>query len=405
MLTAEPSPLPPLPQRSITLFLFLFPNVIQFALFSLLAVYYAQVVHKPNWKKKYRRRYKIAHFTVNTFFIVLTATLCVCSKKTFGLSDFEPLVDKIYLAYVGTLDVLLSIMLTVYGAKFDRCLTHQKQLLPRSRKTFKIMNMTLVAVFLIRSLYAFLDGTGLVPRRHKIISLTREHDPVFFGVFIFFFCTECLPLLIIVGLIWKVPKKQAQRLGDGWGGLPTSPRSREYKRFDSGRGSSDTQASEADLSIENLSEVDLYDTLRPLKQSLISKADVSNGVFEDIRRYDSPPQSEEHLTKFSVGSTSTVGSSDERKNFSQIQASFGCDTISPYDILMHYTNRGKYTAGVKRGGGGDGKSLSTSAPRDLHTAAVSGTPAGIARASSYGYKLGGRASASAEATGTSTMHG
>lgn len=39
-----------------TLFLFLFPNVLQFACFSLLAMYYVSVVHKPEWKKFYRKR-------------------------------------------------------------------------------------------------------------------------------------------------------------------------------------------------------------------------------------------------------------------------------------------------------------------------------------------------------------
>jgi len=43
---------------SVTLFLFLFPNVLQFSIFSLLVVYYVQVVHKQKWKSAYRLKYR-----------------------------------------------------------------------------------------------------------------------------------------------------------------------------------------------------------------------------------------------------------------------------------------------------------------------------------------------------------
>ena len=52
-------------------------------------------------------------------------------------------------------------------------------------------------------------------------------------------------------------------------------------------------------------------------------------VFEDMSRYDSPPQGSGHLSpgrgeKFAVGSNTS--SNDPRQHFSNMQASFGSDT-------------------------------------------------------------------------------
>ena len=62
--------------------------------------------------------------------------LCLAYSVDIGGDNAAKILDLLYLAYLGLLDILLSTMLIIYGMKFDRCLTYQKQLLPRSRKTF-----------------------------------------------------------------------------------------------------------------------------------------------------------------------------------------------------------------------------------------------------------------------------
>jgi hypothetical protein len=121
-----------------------------------------------------------------------------------------------------------------------------------------------------------------------------------------------------------------------------------------------------------------------------------NGVFNDLGRYDSPPtdgttaplhtgmgNAAHDSSKFVIGSNN---SSNDPKSFGNIQATFGSDTISPYDILTNYTNRRNSTrrGTLTGGGGGSGVSsgssnkrlsvskgssqsdlMSASAPRDL----------------------------------------
>ena len=108
-----------------TLFLFLFPNIVQFSIFSLLVTYYVSVVHKPDWKRIYRRRYQQAWALTNAVFVAIVLALCVCYSSALNLSSDESkalteVVDRLYLGYLGFLDVLLSSMLVLYGTKFDR---------------------------------------------------------------------------------------------------------------------------------------------------------------------------------------------------------------------------------------------------------------------------------------------
>ena len=82
------------------------------------------------------------------------------------------------------------------------------QLLPRSRKTFLLLNTFLVFIFYLRALYAFANMMDWLPSRQSVVK--NNDDPVFFGVMIFYFITECLPAYTIISLIWRVPEKQAR---------------------------------------------------------------------------------------------------------------------------------------------------------------------------------------------------
>ncbi|GMH77973.1 hypothetical protein TrST_g7845 [Triparma strigata] len=344
-----------------TLFLFLFPNVLQFACFSLLAMYYVSVVHKPDWKKFYRKRYTYAYFATNVVLVGIIIGLCV---------GYSQQLDKWYLAYLGALDVLLGIMLVIYSFKFDRCLTYQKQLLPRSRNTFKIMNLGLVVIFFCRAIYAFLNSAGKLPSRQSVLDFNGDHNPVFWGVSMFFFITECFPLLTLVGLIWRVPKKQARSFSG------TNSQYRHLQRGSTGPSSS----SQRKDTFEEMSEAggsDLDPNFSPAP-SLSQKVNLSeplldDNVFSDMGRYDSPPHNPDHLLggshtsaseKFIVGSNT---SSNDQRTFGNIQASFGSDTISPYDILTNYTNRRQTSrrSTASPGNRRNSNNLSTSAPRDL----------------------------------------
>ena len=309
-------------------------------------------------------------------------------------SDAAKILDLLYLAYLGLLDILLSTMLIIYGMRFDRCLTYQKQLLPRSRKTFKSMNMTFVLVFLMRAIYAFLTLCNQLPQRQSILDSNARHEPLFYGVFIFYFLTEGVPVLVLVGLIWRVPKKQARSFS---GNNKSSATLRHLQRGSTGfngseemsvAGESDTSGAGGHNLPRNIDKRGILEGMQePLLSGSASAAVGSPGsgnIFENLNRYDSPPGggggsllSDGVGEKFLVGSNTS--SSDPRNNFSNIPASFGSDTISPYDILTNYTNRRRSStrrqtgAGLdarpgsigRNGTGGSSSRLSSSAPREL----------------------------------------
>ena len=331
--------------------------------------------------------------------------------------------DIMYLAYLGLLDVLLSTMLVIYGTKFDRCLTYQKQLLPRSRNTFKLMNLLFVFVFISRAVYAFLNVINCLPDRQSVLDSNARHEPLFYGVFMFYFYTEAMPVLVLVGLIWRVPKKQAR----SFSGNNQSATSfhRHLQRGSTGQGfmsaseemsvagESDTSGSAGHNLPRNIDKARLGGIEEPLLSGSGSQGDMGGtpgsgggltSIFENVNRYDSPPtgggsllgnsQTESDREKFVVGSNTS--STDPRNNFSNIQASFGSDTISPYDILTNYTNRrqssvrrqssglgvdarpgsiGRTGTGGTVGGRSSGnQNLSTSAPRELGSNASSLRP-------------------------------
>eukprot|EP00520_Triparma_pacifica_P003952 CAMPEP_0118659044 /NCGR_PEP_ID=MMETSP0785-20121206/14895_1 /TAXON_ID=91992 /ORGANISM="Bolidomonas pacifica, Strain CCMP 1866" /LENGTH=517 /DNA_ID=CAMNT_0006552109 /DNA_START=234 /DNA_END=1783 /DNA_ORIENTATION=+ len=394
---------------SVVLFLFLFPNVLQFSIFSLLVVYYVQVVHKQKWKSSYRKTYSIIYGTFNCLFVLITIALCCAYSLDFAGDNATKILDDMYLSYLGVLDILLSTMIVIYGLKFERCLTYQKQLLPRSRKTFKLMNSIFVFVFFSRAIYAFLNIFKILPERNSIFDSNARHDPLFYGVFLFYFLTELVPVLVLVGLIWRVPKKQARSFS---GNNKSATFQRHLQRGSTGQG---FMSGSEEMSLAGESDVSEIDgghnlprdisktSLRGMQEPLLSSSggegavetpgsSGTTNIFQNANRYDSPPtggfgssllgsHSDGIGEKFLVGSNTS--STDPQNNFSNIQASFGSDTISPYDILTNYTNRRQSSTRRQSGLGVDARpgsigrtgtggsrssgnqNLSTSAPREL----------------------------------------
>ena len=117
-----------------------------------------------------------------------------------------------------------------YGRLFNKHTQFSKQLLPRSRKTFMLLNAFLVFIFYFRALYAFANLMDLLPARQSVVK--NEHDPVFIGVLVFYFITECLPALTVIGLIWRVPEKQARSFSQNGGTFAPRGGTRTFRAKD-----------------------------------------------------------------------------------------------------------------------------------------------------------------------------
>ena len=155
-------------------------------------------------------------------------------------------------------------------------------------------------------------------------------------MFIFYFVTECPPLLTLVGLIWRVPKKQARSFSRD----VTDTRFPSYLQRGSTKGSTNNSETAFDDIPSDGSDLSLPSPSRSVGGSTHEDNPRDNGpgaegdlgsplldsnVFEDMSRYDSPPTGSGHLSsntggggKFAVGSYTS--SNDPRQHFSNIQA-------------------------------------------------------------------------------------
>jgi len=186
-------------------------TAIQFATVSLLVVFYAQVVHFNNWKRSgYRKTFGLLFIISNVSFFLIVMVFSVAFMD-FVSDDIQNAMDHVYLAYMSCLDVLLAGMLTLYGTKLNRSKRQlNKQLLPRSPQTFRILNTSLVVLFIIRALYSTANALHLLPDRQARIDVNGDHKPMFIGIFMLYFISEIVPSLALVCLIWAVPARAAR---------------------------------------------------------------------------------------------------------------------------------------------------------------------------------------------------
>ncbi|MDP2434339.1 MAG: DUF1084 domain-containing protein, partial [archaeon] len=74
------------------LFLFLdtFPLNVQFACFSLLVIYFAEIVHKKTWRRYMETRFKWAYLIANCFFLVWTLAFIIAELATSDSGSSDP---------------------------------------------------------------------------------------------------------------------------------------------------------------------------------------------------------------------------------------------------------------------------------------------------------------------------
>ena len=109
--------------------------------------------------------------------------------------------------YAAFLDFLLSGLLGFLGHKFYDSYTHRKislRILPRSIKTFALINWYVVFAYVARGLFTAAVGSErMIPVSEGEINYNGHHRVTAITILFFFIVTEWLPSVCILFLLWR----------------------------------------------------------------------------------------------------------------------------------------------------------------------------------------------------------
>jgi len=216
--------------------IYFLPVWMDFAGLSLLAVFYAETL--LNGSDKYKQ-YKVfthtlassyhsisshlLHFLlqyypiklcafVNCIFFILSLLISVLLNDKATSSGTKESIATGFSVYAAFLDFLLSGLLGFLGHKFYDSYTHRKislRILPRSIKTFALINWYVVFAYVARGLFTAAVGSErMIPVSEGEINFNGHHRVTAVTILFFFMVTEWLPSVCILFLLWRriVPK-------------------------------------------------------------------------------------------------------------------------------------------------------------------------------------------------------
>eukprot|EP00126_Sphaerothecum_destruens_P013140 Sdes_comp22484_c0_seq1m20932 len=183
---------------------FWFPINLQFATFSLLVLFFAQIVHKFNFNPHDKKKFVIAWASINLIFLIISFTGLLLSPPTAVPSEK-------YIMYPQASSVLiffiLILILSYYGWKLD-CLLRKSRvtLQVRISSPRHIIILTSVIVFLF-STRCFYDAYSSFT--HKTISVVGGDLRENLIKFLAYFSWEITPLLAVMIFFRNIPKTRS----------------------------------------------------------------------------------------------------------------------------------------------------------------------------------------------------
>jgi hypothetical protein len=195
------------PNQLIMVIYFL-PVWMDFAGLSLLAVFYAETLLGGSDKYKQYKYYpiKLCAF-VNFIFFLLSLLISVLLNDKATSASTKESIATCFSVYAAFLDFLLSGLLGFLGYKFYDSYTHRKislRILPRSIKTFALINWYVVFAYVMRGLFTAAVGSErMIPVSEGEINYNGHHRVTAVTILFFFIIPEWLPCECILFLLWR----------------------------------------------------------------------------------------------------------------------------------------------------------------------------------------------------------
>jgi hypothetical protein len=177
--------------------------VIQFATFSFVVLFYAQMVHR-SYSRYLDRVVLIVYIIINI--IILGLYIGTCFLKTYELNIVQSILN-------GSAYVILSIAISAYGFKLHTLISSKIVKVPflKNLSALVILTCILTFVFLFRAIWNFLlAAERMNPDLHVIPVILiacpcPKWDQQLIAV-VLFLIWEIIPSLIILAIFWKIPK-------------------------------------------------------------------------------------------------------------------------------------------------------------------------------------------------------
>eukprot|EP00013_Stygamoeba_regulata_P004596 CAMPEP_0177638428 /NCGR_PEP_ID=MMETSP0447-20121125/5484_1 /TAXON_ID=0 /ORGANISM="Stygamoeba regulata, Strain BSH-02190019" /LENGTH=383 /DNA_ID=CAMNT_0019140391 /DNA_START=1522 /DNA_END=2673 /DNA_ORIENTATION=- len=194
------------------LVLFATPYPIQFATFSLLVVFYAQVLHSHEWQER-KRVFKIMYLASNGFFIMCFFVLLGLFLG-YGPGKTPDMLTKFSDVFIGLIFFVLMCIMAWYGFRVIDMVKKDPISVPlrpvgHSAMSIVVVTVILFATFTFRTLFDVLTVSGVVAvcfdnsfYWNDIVSL------------VLYLVWEILPVSLVLYMFWDIPSTR-MRLVDG----------------------------------------------------------------------------------------------------------------------------------------------------------------------------------------------
>eukprot|EP01125_Pyxidicula_operculata_P019860 TRINITY_DN721_c7_g1_i1.p1 TRINITY_DN721_c7_g1~~TRINITY_DN721_c7_g1_i1.p1 ORF type:complete len:377 (-),score=23.79 TRINITY_DN721_c7_g1_i1:169-1299(-) len=178
---------------------------IQFSTFTMLVLFYSQLIYKADgsWHH-YQKRAFVIYTLVNLLFLCAFLGTVIVSAVN---DELKQEADNVNAFIVSIMYLILSLAMAVFGWKLHKLVSTLTIKVPflRSSAHITIVSFILVSVFISRAIKDFLTGLD-------IGSLDVPNDPsasdtlaVEISLFVMMFLWEIIPAATVIFLFWRIP--------------------------------------------------------------------------------------------------------------------------------------------------------------------------------------------------------
>jgi len=127
-----------------------FPVIFEFATFSLLVIFFAHLIHKEKWDKRFKIRFYIGYIVINSILIIFVIVICILRSINTEVSRER---DYVQLAFFTFVFFLLVFILSAYTYKLYQLSKYNDRILvqPNVITTKKLVYLSTIITLLLAS--------------------------------------------------------------------------------------------------------------------------------------------------------------------------------------------------------------------------------------------------------------